>query len=200
MSSKGQLYQVEYAFKAIHQGGLTSVAVRGKKCAISTTQKKVLDKLLDSSAVTHLFKVTENMGHVAAGTTADTDLRYRGHAMMQLIGNTSMAMRFLWTHCVKKSADISQVYRQNEAEMRPLGSCMILTRVDEGRGPQVHRCVPASFYCGFKAAAAGVKQIKSVSFLGGKKVKEKLDWTFGQWKLWLPACLLFYQLISNLQK
>lgn len=58
-------------------------------------------------------------------------------------------------------------------------SGMIVIGMDEELGPQVYKCDPAGYYCGFKATAAGVKQTEAISFLE-KKAKKKHDWTFEQ--------------------
>ncbi|GJY43913.1 proteasome subunit alpha type-6 [Tanacetum coccineum] len=59
---------VKYAFKAVKVVGVTSIGVRGKDAVCVVTQKKVPDKLLDSTSITHLFPVTKFVGLLA---TAD---------------------------------------------------------------------------------------------------------------------------------
>ncbi|KAL6010601.1 Polyamine N-acetyltransferase 1 [Asimina triloba] len=68
-SPEGRLYQVEYAFKAVKASGITSIGVRGKDSICVVTQKKVPDKLLDQTSVTHLFPVTKYLGLLATGMT-----------------------------------------------------------------------------------------------------------------------------------
>lgn len=177
-SPEGRLYQVEYAFKAVKTSGNTSIGVRGKNCVCVVTQKKIPDKLIDPTSVTHLYKVTRRVGMLVTGMIADA------RTVVQEARET--AANFLFTngyeipvdYLAKSLADKAQVKTQN-ASMRPLGVVSILCGVDEELGSQLFKIDPAGYYVGYKACSAGAKDQEATNFLE-KKLKGDPSFKFDE--------------------
>jgi 20S proteasome subunit alpha 1 len=166
---------VEYAFKAISSGNLTSVGVRGKDSCVIVTQKKVPDKLIDPETVTHLFNITPNIGCVGTGRTADARVyvqraRFEAADFQRKYGY-EVPVDFL----TKRMADIAQVSTQH-AFMRPFAVALMFIAIDPELGPLLYKSDPAGFYIGYRATAAGAKEDDANNWLENKfKKKPVLD-------------------------
>ncbi|GJS59331.1 proteasome subunit alpha type-6 [Tanacetum coccineum] len=153
---------------AVKAAGVTSIGVRGKDSVCVVTQKKVPDKLLDPTSVTHLFSVTKFLGLLATGTTADA------RTLVQQARNEAAEFRFKYGYempvdaLARWIADKSQVYTQH-AYMRPLG---VGSRGDDvaiikRRRQDLHR--------------NGVRDLAMAS--GRGQLKEDLESSTWRWKL-----------------
>jgi len=167
-SPQGRLYQMEYAFKAaVSSSGLTGVAVRGSETCCVVTQKKIPDRLIDPSSVTHLFQITPKIGCLVNGLLADCK------ASIQRARMEAADFAFKYGYSVpvhvlaRRIADIAQVNTQS-ASMRPLACIMILIGVDDEKGPQVFKVDCAGHYLPFFGTASGSKEQEAVNFLEKK--------------------------------
>jgi len=173
-SPEGRLYQVEYAFKAINQSGITSVGLKGKDLSVVVTQRKVPDKLLEPSSINNVHAITPHIGAVVTGMPSDCAslvqrARYEASNFKYKFGY-SIPIEVL----TRRLADVAQVYTQN-AEMRPLGVSIIFVAHEDGQ-PLVFKTDPAGYYSGQRACSVGVKSVEAQNHLE-KKLKKRMDYS-----------------------
>lgn len=164
---------MEYAFKAASSSGLTGVAVRGSDAVAVVTQKKVPDRLMCPSSVSHLFAITSTVGCLCTGRIADAKAqvqraRYEA-AEFAFENGYPMPVGAL----AKRIADLAQVNTQS-ASMRPLATdCILIGLSDEpsNGGPQCFKVDCAGHFLPFFGTATGAKEQEAMNVLE-KKVDE----------------------------
>jgi len=173
-SPEGRLYQVEYAFKAINQGGLTAIGVRGDTASAIVVQKKVPDKLIDSSTMSRIWNIGGTNGCVVCGLSADSREFVRRARHETIRWNYKNAYMIPTEMLAKRMASIAQVYTQ-EPGTRALGvASLIIGWDDEKDQAQLYRTDPSGYTAGFKAVAVGAKQTEATNFLE-KKIRKKAE-------------------------
>ena len=171
-NSEGKLLQLQYAFAAVKQPGLNTIAVRGKDCAFVLTQKKVPDRLMKPESITSMFQITEEIGCCITGRSPD------GKSLVSQARQE--AGEYLYKYglpipvevMAKRMADISQSRTQN-AGMRLMGVDLIFFGMDLGDDglwkPQVFKVDPAGAYVGYHATASGKKDVDGTAYLEKKQ-------------------------------
>ena len=168
---------MEYAFKAASSAsGLTGIALRGADSAVVVTQRKVPDRLVVPSSVTHVHNVTSRIGVLATGMTADCV------AAVQRMRYEAADFEYKFGYAIppavlaRRMADLAQVNTQS-ASMRPLAVVLLIVGVDDECGPQVLKVDPAGHYLPFVGTASGAKEQEATNFLE-KRVEDIRSYDF----------------------
>jgi len=160
---------VEYAFKAVKEGGVCTLGVRARDGVVLLAHKKVPDKLLDPTSVTHLFQISEGIGCACSGLIADAKLSVQRSRQEATNFKYKNGYDIPVAYLAKRVANVAQIFTQH-AFMRAFGIVSMYAGIDAELGPQLYRCDPAGHFLGYKACAAGYKEQEASNFLE-KRVK-----------------------------
>jgi proteasome alpha subunit len=151
-SPDGRLYQVEYALETVRRGSL-AVGVRTDEGVVLAVEERGR-KLQSGESVVKMFQIDDHIGAVGAGYIPDARIQVDNARVI------AQSNRLVYDEPVdietvaKRIADLNQQYTQY-AGVRPFGVSLIISGVDENRGPVVFLTDPTGAYLGFDAIAIG---------------------------------------------
>jgi 20S proteasome subunit alpha 1 len=164
-SSDGRLWQVEYAFKAVKQSDVTAVSARSDDFVVVAVQRKVPDKLIDPATVTRMFRVTDRVGACLVGLL--TDCLYICRRLRFIAANFQRKNGFEIPVPLLAAAlsEIHQLESQYQA-IRPTAVSAILFGFEPAASAfALYRVDPAGLASGFRAVAAGVREVEAMAAL-----------------------------------
>jgi 20S proteasome subunit alpha 1 len=174
-SPDGRIYQLEYAFKAIHTFGQTSVAIRGTDSVVVCTQKKVPDKLIVPDSVSNIYSIADTVGCVIVGNM--NDARFMVVWLRSTFAEYKMKFGYeMPLHVLAKELGHHLQKYSQQAYMRPFCVSITLVGIDEESGPTVYKIDPAGNATGFRAVAMGSKEQEATTHLEKQWKKNEGQW------------------------
>lgn len=169
-SPDGNLYQLEYAIRAVKNTNITAIGVKGESCAVLISQKKLpmqfisQDKLLDSNSITNIFHISDEIGCAMVGLPGDClSMVYKARAEASEFTYRNGYSINVDTLC-RNICDKIQVYTQH-AYMRLHACSGIVIGMDEDCKPSLFKFDPTGFCAGYKACVVGSKEQESTAVL-----------------------------------
>ena len=178
-SPAGRVFQVEYANKAVENGG-TVLALRGKDGVVFAAENIVLSKLHESGTTRRTYHVGTGVGMAIAGLHADgralvREARSYAHDFKDRYGYPISAK--LLTGQLSEYMHIFTRY----GGARPCGSAVLIGSCDADNGPQLYMGEPSGVSWGYYGAAVGknataahaeIEKLKLASMDARQLVKE----------------------------
>ncbi|GAB64464.1 proteasome subunit alpha type 6 [Plasmodium cynomolgi strain B] len=169
-SPDGNLYQIEYAIKAVKNTNITSIGVKGENCAVIISQKKMAtqyisqDKLLDYNNITNIYNITDEIGCSMVGMPGD--------CLSMVYKARIEAAEFLYSNghnvnvetLCRNICDKIQVFTQH-AYMRLHACSGMIIGMGEDNKPGLFKFDPSGFCAGYRACVIGNKEQESISIL-----------------------------------
>uniref|UniRef100_A0A3B0NFJ8 Proteasome subunit alpha type n=1 Tax=Theileria annulata TaxID=5874 RepID=A0A3B0NFJ8_THEAN len=169
-SPEGKLFQLEYALKAVKNCNLTGLAIKDDSAIAVVAQKKLpaqqgnQDVLLDTSSVTSLYHITDEIFALLVGLPGDClSILYKAR-QVALDYSYKYGINIPASVLCQKISDLNQVYTQH-AYMRLHACTGLILSIEPDVGPKIYKFDSSGWFAGYKACGIGAKEQESENAL-----------------------------------
>ena len=173
-NKQGRLIQVEYALKAVKEGG-TTLGIQINEGVILASEKKIENKLQIPSSIEKIFKISDNLFCTFSGLLAD-GRSLLDHARVEaanhwFIYNEEIPIETLALSICELALSFADKKKKKEGEedkkqlSRPFGCSLLLSGIDKNGKPILFRNDPSGNYSRFRACCIGAGEENGMTTL-----------------------------------
>ncbi len=171
--NQGRIIQVEYALKAVKDGG-TTLGIQLKDAIIIAAEKKIENKLQIPSSIEKIFKISDSLFCTFSGLLAD-GRSLLDHARVEtanhwFVYNEEIPIETLALSICELALSFADKKKKDKNEdkkqlSRPFGCALLLAGIDKSGKPILFRNDPSGNYCRFRACCIGAGEENGMTTL-----------------------------------